>query len=84
MDQKEASNITYKGYKSTTLHLVLLAFFTGTGLLLIDKIDANTWSTSVLGILAGYVIRDGVSKIAEAYYGKKIAAMPGPVAPQTP
>ena len=75
MTNDEVSNLTYKGYRSTTLHLVLLSFVTGTALLVAGYINENVWETGVLGSLVGYIVRDGVSKMAEVYYQKKIADM---------
>ena len=72
MADPELSNLTYKGWRSITLQLVIMGFFTGTALLLGGYIGEVTWKDAVLGMLAGYIVRDGVSKVAEAYLTKKI------------
>lgn len=64
------SNLAYRGHKSTTLHLVLLGFFTGTGLLLTGHINGGEWVTGVLGLLTGYVLKGGIAAAAEAYRDK--------------
>lgn len=73
LTDQDTSNITYKGFRSVTFNLVLLGYVTGTALLVFGFITPEIWETGVLGMLTGYIIRDGVSKIAEVYYQKKIA-----------
>jgi hypothetical protein len=63
-------NVSYRGFKSVTFFLVMLGYLTGTWLVWIGTITGTEWVNSVLGLLAGYVIRDGVSKAAEAYRDK--------------
>ena len=65
------SNIDYKGYRSTTLHLILMAYVSGTALLVTSYIDQHTWETGILGSLIAYIIRDGMSKAAEIFAMKK-------------
>ncbi len=65
------SNIDYKGYRSTTLHLILMAYVTGTALLVAGLIDMHVWETGILGSLIAYIIRDGMSKAAEIFAMKK-------------
>ena len=65
------SNIDYKGYRSTTLHLVLISYVTGTALLVFQYIDMHVWETGILGSLIAYIVRDGMSKAAEVVAMKK-------------
>jgi len=67
-----SDNLAYRGYKSVTFKLVLLGFITGSVFLIYGYITGSEWVTGVLGLLAGYVLRDGVSKAAEAYRDKPI------------
>lgn len=60
-------NLDYRGHRSTTLHVVLLVFATGTGLLLSGHLEAEQWVTGVLGLVSAYVLRDAAAKVAEAY-----------------
>lgn len=73
-----ASSISYKGYKSPTLHLVLLVFATGTALLCFGKIDQSIWSTGVLGGLMSYITAGGFSKAAEAFANRNVLPSPPP------
>ncbi len=58
----------------TTCRLVLLGFFVGTFIfVLTDKLSGAEWITGVLGLLAGYALRDAVTKAAEAYRDKPSA-----------
>jgi len=75
MDDRDFGNLSYKGYRSVTFSLVLLGFVTGTTLLVCQYITETTWRDAVLGLLSGYVIRDGISKVAEAYMMKKITGV---------
>jgi len=70
---KEISNLSYKGYKSTTFILVVFGYVSGTLLLIGEYITPVIWETSVLSMLSGYIVRDGISKVAEGYFGKRIA-----------
>ena len=70
---KDISNLSYKGYKSTTFILVVFGYVSGTLLLIGDYITPLIWETSVLSMLSGYIVRDGISKVAEGYFGKRIA-----------
>ena len=70
------SNLDYRGQKSTTFKLVLLGFTTGTALLLWDKITGDQWVVGVLGLLTGYVLKEGVAKVAEAYRDKPTGEQP--------
>lgn len=72
LNDQEKSNITYKGFKSVTFFLVLFGYISSTLLLIFAFIDAITWQNTAFGMLSAYVIRDGVSKIAEAYWNKTI------------
>jgi hypothetical protein len=74
------SNLQYRGYRSITLQLVLLAFVTGTVLVVLHYISADNWVNGVLGMLAAYVARDGMSKAAEAYM-MTVMAKNQPVSP---
>ncbi len=65
------SNLDYKGYGSTTLHLILMAYVTGTILLVFGFIDMRVWETGILGSLIAYIVRDGMSKAAEVIAMKK-------------
>jgi hypothetical protein len=48
-----------------------LGFFVGTFIfILTEKLTGSEWITGVLGLLAGYVLRDGITKAAEAYKEK--------------
>lgn len=73
MSPDESSNLSYKGYRSVTFFLVMFGYISGTALLVGGFIDAPTWASVVFGMLGGYIVRDGVSKIAETYWQKKIA-----------
>ena len=65
------SSVKYKGYASPTLHLVLLIFAVGTGLLVHGNIGEATWSTAVLGMMTTYITATSISKGAEAYMASR-------------
>lgn len=71
----ESSNITYKGFRSVTFFLVIFGYVSATALLVLSYIDALTWKETAFGMLSAYVIRDGISKIAEVYWTKRIGDM---------
>ena len=60
-------NLQYRGWNSTTLRLVVIVFFTGTVLLIFDKINGDQWVTGIIGLVASYVIKESVAKVSEAY-----------------
>lgn len=59
--------LDYRGWKSTTLQLVLLAFLTGTLMLVLGKIDSTQWTGSVFALVATYALRDTAAKGIEMY-----------------
>lgn len=63
-------NLDYRGTQSTTFKLVLLCFLTGTALLVGGYISGSEWVTGIIGLVSGFVLRDGVAKAAEAYRDK--------------
>ena len=71
----ESSNLTYKGFRSVTFFLVIFGYVSATALLMLAFIDAVTWKDTAFGMLSAYVIRDGVSKVAELFWTKRIADM---------
>lgn len=73
---EKRSNLCYRGFKSTTFALVMMGFWTGTGLLLANMITAQIWETSVLGLLSGYVARAAISSAAEAYVAARAPEPP--------
>lgn len=72
LNAQEKSNITYKGFKSVTFFLVIFGYVSSTVLLVLSYIDVVTWKDTAFSMLSMYIVRDGVSKIAEAYYQKQI------------
>ena len=63
----------------TTCRIVLLGFIVGTIIFIAtEKLTGGEWITGVLGLLAGYVFRDGVTKAAEAYRDSKQPPSPMP------
>ena len=65
------SNITYRGTDSTTYRMVLLAFFTATLMLTMDKISGDAWVTGALGLVATYVAKQIGVAASEAYRDKQ-------------
>jgi hypothetical protein len=80
----DMSNFSYKGWKSTTLHLVLLGYISATALLVFSLIDMLTWKETAFSMLALYIGRDGITKISEKWaevYTAKYAASTKEIAP---
>lgn len=65
-------NLVYRGYRSSTLHLILLVFLSGTALLIFGYISDQIWSTSVLSLVSAYVVKDSAGKFAEVYLTTKM------------
>lgn len=63
-------SLDYRGHRSTTLWLVLFIWAVTTGLLLAGILEAEHWVTVTMGGVFGWVLRDGVTKAAEAYRDK--------------
>lgn len=63
------NNLTYRS-SGSTFKLVLLVFLSGTGLLIGGYITGSEWTTGVVGLVIGYVVRDVGAKAAEAYRDK--------------
>lgn len=72
LNAQEKSNLTYKGFKSVTFFLVMFGYVTETGLLILGYIDPVIWKDTAYVLLSGYVVRDGINKLTEAYYQKQI------------
>lgn len=72
MDMKQ---LDYRGWRSTTLQLVLMVLVIGTALVWFGKISSDNWTTGVLGLVAAYVLRDVASKGIEA--AQAIKSPPG-------
>jgi hypothetical protein len=67
ISSQETKQINYRGWKSTTLQLVLLSFLIGTLMLLLGKIDGSQWVGSVFALIATYSLRDIAAKGIEVY-----------------
>lgn len=76
LNEQSQSNLSYKGFKGTTFFLVIFGYVTSSAFLVFGYLDAITWKDTAFGLLAGYVVRDGMTKVMEMYYQKKIAEMP--------
>lgn len=55
----------YHGLRGTKFQLVVLAFLTGTGMLLLGKITGDLWTYGVLGLVVTYVAGDVGSRLTE-------------------
>lgn len=68
-----AKNVEYRGWRSVTVGLVLMGFITGTLIFVFsNKLSGDEWVTGVLGLLAGYIVRDGLTKAAEVYRDRRV------------
>jgi hypothetical protein len=59
-------NIEYRMF-GATMRLVVFVFVVATGLLLFKAIDAPQWLNITISLVGGWVLRDGVTKAAEAF-----------------
>jgi len=63
-------NLEYRGTKSSTFQLVLFVFLTATLMLVLDKVTGSEWVTGAIGLVSGYVLKESITKGAEAYRDK--------------
>lgn len=64
------AHLDYRGTKSTTFKLVLFAFLTATLMLLLGKITGSDWTSSAMGLISAFAVKEAVVSGAEAYRDK--------------
>ncbi len=69
-------NLDYRGYKSTTLRLVVMTALGATALLLWDKVPASSWENIVMASVIAYAFKEVGSKTAEAIRDKDESQSP--------
>lgn len=64
-------NVEYRMF-GATMRLVIFVFIVATALIVIDKLTGSEWVTLTMGLVGGWVLRDGAAKASEAYRDTKM------------
>ena len=64
-------NVEFRMF-GATMRLVVLVLLISTALIVMGKLTGSEWVTLTMGLVGGWVLRDGATKAAEAYRDTKV------------